>query len=133
MLASYRGGPQGGVFPKRGGVVHNVIDKLPEKGRVRSMFSATIVLHVVVSAMISCLVTFSLLRTRGVRGVRELHRDLLDLSADHAATVKRQKKIQNSLAGEASVEAKKVISKTTLDFVEAQRNLQSSDGHAAGQ
>lgn len=94
------------------------------------MFAVEIVLHIVVSALAGGLVGFLHMRTRGVRGLRVLHRDLLDLQADHNALAKRLQKIHASNAGEASAEKKRHLSKTTIDFVESQR-LAGAPGEAA--
>ncbi len=97
------------------------------------MSAVVIVLHIVVSALTSCLCVSTLMRTRGVRGVRALQRDLLDLQADHSATTKRLKKMQTSSAGEASAESKKAMSKTTIDFLAESRIQSPSSGTAIGQ
>ncbi len=98
-----------------------------------SVFGLEILLHIVVSALAGCASVAVLMRSRGVRGVRALQRDLLDLEADHSLTVRRLKKLQNSAAGEASVEAKKELSKTTIDFIEAQRAAGPSQAGVLGQ
>lgn len=92
-----------------------------------------ILLHVVISVVASCLCVFALMRARGVRGVRALHRDLLDLQADHDALAKRLKRMQNSAAGEASAESKAKMGKATVDFLAAHPDPGVSGQVAIGQ
>ncbi len=97
------------------------------------MYGVEILLHVVFSGVVSCLCVFALLRARGVRGLRALHRDLLDLQADYAAMARRLKKMQTSYAGEASADAKKSMHKDTIDFMQAQGLKGSAGEQALGQ
>lgn len=99
------------------------------------MVGVEITLHVVISVLASCLCVFALMRARGVRGLRQLNRDMLDLQVDYSALAGRLKRMQTSLAGEASVEAKKKVSKATLDFQAAASSLSppGADQHVMGQ
>ena len=73
---------------------------------------------IVLSCLCSTFLVFCLLHSRGVRGLREQHRNLLELEADHAALVRRLKRFQTTFAGEASAESKRTVSKATRDFVQ---------------
>ncbi len=97
------------------------------------MSSVVIVLYIAISAITSCLVTMALMRSRGVRGLRALARDLLDLQADYSAMAKRLKKMQTSSAGEASADKKKQASQTTIDFIDEQRLHGSASENVQGQ
>lgn len=126
-------GTEGGGVSKEGGRDCIVIDLSLWECVVFVVWIVEILLHVVVSASAGAVTTSVLMHTRGVRGLRVLHRDLLDLESDHNALTKRLKKMQTSAAGEASAESKKVLSKATLDFVAKQQFMNPGSQYASGQ